>query len=718
MTLNDFITRIRGGARISADEQEIRRLSDLGDRARAEGRLDEALGYYQQGVDLARRAGLQSAEEVLLGLIGQTYTTQKRYEDAQEIFSDALRLAERSGEGYRRARALLNMGAFRLLRGTHNDDHDELSAARADLEKALELARASNDSTTIGLALGNLADVYLKQDNAGYALRLLKEAAPLIMQNTGQAAYLMGRMGQAHLALGESDRARKTLAQAVRLAEQNNQPDQELLWANALADLMFKEGQLSEAIRLYERAGELSARNTQNPQAGGELRSVINQAVAYQRLGESQKALDLSQTVLDRLQTLPNPDIEALARSTMGSAQQALGQPDAAIQSLKAAIDLYDTQVKNIPERSQAIITLGNLYLDREQYEEALATFEEVLKNTADYDRIARAHALRRIGNVYQKRGDYANALDRWSMALDLFEEAGERGQAARLLCDIGSVKRIQGGLRAALPDFERATVLLNAVKDSNTRGLVLSNVANLYTDMGEVETAQSFYQESIHIARQLGNRRAESVRLGNFGWFYIMTGKPQEGARLVDEALTISRQLNDPLLIAVQTNNAAQAQHELRNYSLAESMYRDALMLAEAQPNLEPRWSAMIRSNLARTLLATNRTDEALNLLESSLSTSRAANDQETVTRTQARLAEAYLRKGEIDKADTAAREAETVAQRWGYRKGQADALYVRAGVARAREQSPTHFLQEARKLYDILHDPMVSTIDRELGV
>ncbi len=712
MALRTLLDRIMGNpTQVSPQELEFRRFSEAGDEARRNGQPELALQKYEEGLALAKSTGNQHGQEVFLGQIGALHTEQGRHEEARQALDGALNLANQSGQDFRRARAMLNLGAFHLTR-------EDFPQAQQLLEEALALSRKANDGVTTGLALGNLADLYLKQSNPAYALRLLKDAAPNMAQNSPQAAYLLGRMGQAHLAVGEIDRGRKTLVQAIRVAEENNRPDHELLWSVTLADQLCQDGQYAEALRLYQRAESLTAqRGTSNLPKDFALRMLVNQGVAYYRLGDNEKALDFTSRALEQARAEGNSGLEAGSLADLADVQRALGHPDEAITALKAAIALYNDPTKNTLERSAALVALGNLYQDKGLTDQALDTFEQALGGTDDQDPAGRATALRRIGGILHKHGNFQAALEKWAEALNLFEAAGDLAQAARLLCDIGGVRRYLSGINSALPDYERATMLLNSVRDPHTRGLVLSNVANLYTDLGEVETASSFYQESIHLARQQANRRAESLRLGNFGWFYTMTGRPQEGVRLLDEALATSRQLNDDLLVAVQTHNLAQAHHDLKDYPRAEALARQAIALAEKTG--EARWGAMFRANLARTLLAQSRMEEAISLLEQVLPVSRAAADQETLARALARLGEAYLHQGRLEQADSAAREAETVSRKWGYRKGQADALVVRAGVARAQNDSETNLrhLREAKKLYTILHDPLAAELAKTIG-
>ena len=254
--------------------------------------------------------------------------------------------------------------------------------------------------------------------------------------------------------------------------------------------------------------------------------------------------------------------------------------------------------------------------------------------------------------------------------------------------------------------------MLLGGMKDPVTRGLVLSNVANVYTDLGEIETAASFYQESIQLARQSNDRRAETLRVGNYGWFHVATGQTAQAIQLLEEALAISRPMGDNLLVAVQLNNLAQAYVILKDYPTAQGLFDQALALI-AVGDYE-RWRALIRANIGRILAAQGNPDAAMALYEQALASSRKLVDQENVARTMTRIADIQLGRGQWDEAEAGARESEIVARKWGYRKGQADALVVRGNALRAKGDTTAadQALHEAIRLYGILHDPLATEL------
>jgi tetratricopeptide (TPR) repeat protein len=717
MALRQFFAKLTGAApAVNVHELEYQRHSQAGDGARRQRAYTEAEGHYRDGLALARSYQDSHATEVFLGLLGALYTEQERYDEAATVLNEAKDSALRSPEVFRKARAMLNVGAHHLLRSADQ-------AAQAALEEAVTLAKQAGDIGTYCLATCNLADLYMRQSNPGYALRLLREALPHALNNPQQATNLLGRLGKAHLSIGEGERGRTALTQALNFAEQNGQPEQALQWRILLAERAYEDGQLQDALTHYAQIDVLASSLTDTERSAlspaAHLKALAQQAFAHLVLGNTDAAWEYATRALERAKSIGDVRTQANVLLTLGNAYQRANNTTDATHALQEAIALFNATPDPAltADHVKALNALGNIYQEADQAEQAITQFEAALALAAEDDLIGRAGTLRSIGNLRQKQNQLAETVERWQEALALYEKAGAASQAARMACDIGGVRRQLSGINAALADFERATTLLSNVKDANTRGYILSNVANLYTDLGDVDTAQSFYQESIHLARQGANRRAESLRLGNFGWFYVLTGRAGDGLRLLEEALTISRTLNDRLLLAVQTSNMGLAHHEMKDYALAEFAFRDAIITAEKLG--ETRWAATFRSNLGRTLLAQGKPDDAHATLTTALAVLRTAGDQEALARTLVRLGDVHLRAERLDEAEAAAREGEGLARKWGYRKGVADALLVRAGIAKGRGDDERYMdaLREARKLYAILHDPIADDLERVLG-
>lgn len=719
MTIKRLFARVSGAESIfSTASDDLKAVVQSADQARLAGNYDEAIRLYRSGLDKARSTRNDQGAEVFLGLLGSAYVQSGNADSGLSLLQEAMESAAKSGQGYRRARAMVNLGAYYIAR-------EEYSAARKTLESAYELGRTSRDSLAAMLALVNLADVYVAQNNTTYALKLLQESAATFAQNPAQSAMVFGRMAAIYAQTSDYDRARKMYVQAVEFAVTGNVPHLEMQYAGALAGLLSERGDSNEAERYFQRYEGLRA---QGIMTGSELptdlgiRLKLNEAGLALRTGKHDQAITAAQAVLSQTDTPPIARAQAQALNVLAQAYRAKGDNVQAENGYRQAVAAFERIIvtgSDQPEDQavrteyiQSLVALGALLQGRAD-SEANDLFDKALETAGTTDRIGRALALRQIGISLFERRELTEALARYQEALGLLESENAYMYMARLLCDIGAARRQQSGIKAALEDYERATILLSHVKDDTTRGVVLSNAANLYTDLGETATAASFYQTAIQLARDTNNKQAEALRRGNYGWYYLQVGQPIRAQQMIQDALSYTREINDPLMIAIQTNNLAQAMHEQGDYQGALQLLETALQTVESLNR--PTWIAVIKSNIGRAKLSLEQLDEAETLLNEALTIARRENEQETVCRTLTRLCALLSRRGMTEpslyeQAETYGREAETIARKWGYKRGQADALQARSTLAALKGDTSESIRlgDEATRIYTLFRDGM----------
>ena len=112
----------------------------------------------------------------------------------------------------------------------------------------------------IGGALGFLADTYLHDANASYAIHLFRDALPKLNM-TGDielSSYFVGRLGEALIAAGNESEGGQLLERAHRLARQMGYRKYERLWSAALGERALAEGRFTDAHAHYSNVFNLS----------------------------------------------------------------------------------------------------------------------------------------------------------------------------------------------------------------------------------------------------------------------------------------------------------------------------------------------------------------------------------------------------------------------------------------------------------------------------
>lgn len=579
------------------------------------------------------------------------------------------------------------------------------TAAREYYEQARAFGKAAGAAGAEGRAACHLADVYLNDGNASYAVHLLRESLPRL--NTAGdlewSCYFVGILGQALIQTGQDAEGHHLLGRALQLAEGMNYRRYERKWSLALAERALKEGRFFDAESHISRAVGLFG---DAPKPSEEYVETLMFASRNDlHLRETTRATGYAENALKAAQTLNDPALIRRARGVLGVALRSAGRPDEAVEHLQDAVE-GDTSVHQI----DVLRALAAAQLERGENQAAIQAYDRAIQTARSLHlRVEEAQSLRDLGLAHQQLQQYSHAITAWTAALTLYEDLNAYAQIARLRCDLGTARKALGQGQRAVREYEEALVILNSVDehDLDTRGLVLSNAAVAYAEQGDAESADAFFGEAILIAEKLKDATAESARLGNYGWFLLSVGKPRRAISSLEKALKLSAELNMPLHHAIQTDNLGLAYDALADYVPALEHHRKALDLIA--PQNQPYWDKVFRLHAGMTLLSLHDTGEAKVCFSAVQEYARAHDQAELLARANTGMAQAALREGQIDEAETLVDEAVALARRGDLRRALADAFAARSEVLAAREQpqEAASAWADAVRYYAMLHMP-----------
>ncbi len=223
----------------------------------AAGRVDEAIVNQLQVLRLAEATGQSWRRAAALNSLAGYYDRAEQHQRAVQTHDESLREAELDPDP-------MLMNNIYTVRGMiYSHDADSSISLQASL-KALEFASQAGADAVRALGLGNLADDYLKQSNFAGALRVAEEALPLARKTRYLGAEILARfnMGLAKIAMGRVAEGRADARAGILLDEQQG----------ASANVA---GEWQELGNYLERAGDL----TGAIDAHHEYRRMIDQAL-------------------------------------------------------------------------------------------------------------------------------------------------------------------------------------------------------------------------------------------------------------------------------------------------------------------------------------------------------------------------------------------------------------------------------------------------------
>jgi tetratricopeptide (TPR) repeat protein len=185
-----------------------------------------------------------------------------------------------------------------------------------------------------------------------------------------------------------------------------------------------------------------------------------------------------------------------------------------------------------------------------------------------------------------------------------------------------------------ALPEAER-------LGGSDARlAITLHNLGAVYRELGRYPEAERSYVRAIALFEKNGPPSALANSLNNLGSLNLVLGRPSRAAALFQRAYDLS---------GTSLHGLAQANHQMRRYAEAESLYRRA-----AEQATEPLEAADVAHNWALLCIDTRRPAQARKLLErAAASYQQAAPGHPKLAVILRSLAELDAASGEVARAN-----------------------------------------------------------------
>jgi predicted ATPase len=321
-----------------------------------------------------------------------------------------------------------------------------------------------------------------------------------------------------------------------------------------LRALTYEETSLARRRLLHRRVAEaLAARARSRPQPLGPLASQIAQhytlagreaeaAEYFKRAGEYARALYANAEALAHFQcalAFGHPAAGEL-HEALGDLQMLLGDYGAALTSYEKAAALSAPAALFSLEHK-----LGNVYQRRGQWEQAESHFRAAL---AALERNGQGMgADRERSKIYADWSLSAHQSDHADEALSLAHRAQELAEAAqdvRALAYshnlLGILARSRDDLDLARDHLERSLEFAEALKEAGVRVAALNNLALVYEDRGDTEQALKLTETALAQCVAQGDRHREAALHNHLADLLHAAGQAEAAMAHLKQAVTI----------------------------------------------------------------------------------------------------------------------------------------------------------------------------------
>lgn len=534
---------------------------------------------------------------------GDRQLSERQYDKAATIFTEALHQAEATGNSLEIAKARSGQAAVELGSGRYAEAQNFSAQALVALRKANK--KYPDVEADILLRQGY---AYLGQEKKPDLENLVKQVTPIILElkESEKAAGLLVSLADLQYALGKKEAGNQSAQKAVSFLQKNPDPSGAIAVLSRLAVSQYGSEKSHEATKTLQRITDLIDKLNDQPKKVSLLQAV---GELYVRLGETEgetakarQSFENARQVFEKLYWLPNlqnSKTEANVRGLLGFGRAYLGlnRNEEAVEQAQQALKIIEELEKSSgaakPEKKRRSLfdQLDRIACDVERVFSRSSTCDEEAEdaelaalNQADtiLKRTKRdARDVIAAARLNQER--YAESDASLRDALQITREIDNR------LSNLAkTIRQIQGisGIISVLPlgFVSEFGSYVNTTAASFDQIIALpqggaSLLAKINTDMINSSKKRSLddLKQQQKEAHSQQNSKAEAEILLQLGSGYLGIGKYSDAGRAFKEAATLFRQLNQPNQEAWALLGSGRSLYLERNYSDAQMTTQQA---------------------------------------------------------------------------------------------------------------------------------------------
>jgi len=183
------------------------------------------------------------------------------------------------------------------------------------------------------------------------------------------------------------------------------------------------------------------------------------------------------------------------------------------------------------------------------QTQNAIRAFVEEAGKTKNEQRVPSFYQT--IGSVYEKKGDYLQAINCYSEAANMAFRTGNKPMQSLMLNKVGNIYIFIGDFPKALENYLKSLSIKEEINDTEGIATSLSNIGNIYFRLDSFPVAKGYYVRSLQLEEKNKNERGIASCYINLGAIYERQFGYDTALQYYTRSIAINTRLNNQYDIA-----------------------------------------------------------------------------------------------------------------------------------------------------------------------
>jgi serine phosphatase RsbU (regulator of sigma subunit) len=272
----------------------------------------------------------------------------------------------------------------------------------------------------------------------------------------------------------------------------------------------------------------------------------------------------------------------------------------------------------------------------------------EILK-TIDYPK-GEAGNLSSLCFYSWAKSKHADTIKYGQQAISLYKRIGDKEGEGACLTLISYVNMSLGNYDEAFKNNQDSLKLMHDLPASVKKAWTYYNLAILYFETKDYAGAIKGYEQAIIVSEEINFGYGVARGLSFIGTICINQGKFDEARDYISKAIVLYREAGHDIGLSRALNDLGVICRKLGQYKEAETYLKECYELRKAVNHTQGLITTTYE--LGELLIASKKTDEALELLHKALDLAVETNTRTKVFQIQKAIAEAYKLKGDYSNA------------------------------------------------------------------
>ncbi|KAA3657254.1 MAG: hypothetical protein DWQ10_13690, partial [Calditrichaeota bacterium] len=534
------------------------------------GEYEEALSYNARALSLLQDTGDREGEADVRFNFGETYEIAGDNLNALTSFHEALGIYYEIADS---TKAISTLGRIAHLNWPNTTFEESLTS----FENNLKTARESNDRETEAMLLKNMGEVLFYSGRYAEAIATLERARKMLDLNPNPEyeRYIYSTQGLIYYEIGRYNDALQALRQALILSKSTHNDAEELAAMTLTGKIYFQTGHLAEAAKLLSKSLEIGKSKA--------LYSDAMEAIVYLRkiyvLQAMENKLDELQIEIDNLRKVMQPtDITPAITTSIGDLYLDMEDYGNATLYYDESLTYYLRHDRKALTGG-AFLKIANTLAANNDTTKAISHYEhamDAVKFVDDLDGIAAVQMD--FGHYRMKTNQLVFADTLLSRALAFMRRSGNRIGVIECLISLSDVDSRWGNPAKAVSGLNSALKLARGINSVHHQTRILNKIADISLANRSEKGAVKAYQQLFKISRDFKLWNEQAIAATKIGDVLIRRSNLQDAIQYYNKALDIYSKMNAYEGYARTTAAMGMIFNEAGRYELADKSLHDAI--------------------------------------------------------------------------------------------------------------------------------------------